>query len=64
MSSNYGFPGLHFSIFFLQGTWSKWPVTTMAVRYWRRGCPMVRSAKFVDASVFMIESVDDKIIEV
>ena len=32
----------------LQGTWPKWPMTAMAVRSWRRGCPMVRSAKYVD----------------
>ena len=33
----------------LQGTWPKWPMTAMAAGSWRRGCPMVRSAKYVDS---------------
>lgn len=53
-SSSVDFVGLHFFLTvwwgfrrLRQGTWPKWPGTTMAVRSWRRACPMGRSAKFV-----------------
>ena len=35
-----------------QGTWSKWPVTTMAVPYWRGACLMVRRAECIESKCF------------